>query len=199
MEHQKTGPGRYWYAVAVLIFLFGIGSGIWMIVQAVTGIPDNLVRVMVPGSTKLDLKETGTYTIYHEYRTYLDGQLYETQGSISGLACTVLGESGSENVSVIPSNMNETYSIGTREGEAIYKFSIQDPGSYYFSAAYSDGRSQPRAMLAIGQNIVGNILLAVFAPLTIIGTCSVLAAIIAIVVLVKRSQAKSSIKSGIEA
>ena len=28
MDHRKAGPGRYWYAIAALIFLFGIGSGV---------------------------------------------------------------------------------------------------------------------------------------------------------------------------
>ena len=190
MEQQKLRPGRFWYGIAAVIFLFGAVSGVWMVFRAVAGIPDQLVRIMIPGSARIELDKSGTFTIYHEYRSYIDGQLYETEGSLNGLTCTVCSESG-DVIPVFPNTMSENYSLGSREGEAIFKFTIQNPGSYQITAGYSDGRSHPRAMLAIGRNIVGNMMLAIFAPLTIIGTCTLLAGIIFIVVLIKRSQAKS--------
>lgn len=189
MKHQSGGPGRFWYVIAALIFLLGVGSGLWIIVRTVCGIPNQLLYVMVPGSTAVELPQSGTYTIYHEYRSYLDGQLYETRGSLNGLVCSVSSADGSETIPIVPSSINETYSLGSRAGEAIFKFTIVNPGLYQISAAFSDGRSHPQAILAIGQNILGNLLLAVLAPITILGTCTFLSAIIIIVVLVKRSQA----------
>src|SRR5262249_43393791 len=83
---------QYWYLLAPLIILFGWGAMettlSWRTQEAV----DRMIRVVVPGDAELKLEEPGTYTIFHEYHSLVDGRIYTVEG-VSGLTIDVLSRS----------------------------------------------------------------------------------------------------------
>lgn len=153
-----------------------------------TKLTDALIQVVAPGETKLSLKEPGTYTVFHEERSVVDGRLYQSQ-TISGLRVTVQSAATGQEIPVLPAAFNETYSLGSRSGTSAFTFEIAEPGSYRLVAAYDDGRSEPRVALAIGHNFLSSLMLTILGSLAIVFGAIALAIIIVIVVWQRRSAA----------
>jgi hypothetical protein len=119
-----------------------------------------LTRVVVPGEQVLALAETGTYTIFHEAESVIDGHLY-TATDIQGLKVSITAEDGGA-VPVTPSSGKESYTLGGHSGVSVLAFDIVKPGSYRLAAAYDDGRSGPMTILAVGRNFLGRLLVTIF-------------------------------------
>src|SRR5437764_4980789 len=83
-----TMPGRYWYAVAALVWLAGAAGAFAFLRFQLMDLAPGLMRVVVPGSTVLDLSEPGSYTIFHESESVLDGRIYAVE-NVSGLRVTL--------------------------------------------------------------------------------------------------------------
>jgi len=48
-----------------------------------------MTRLVVPGTREVALTEAGSYSIYHEYQSYVDGTVYSTDKQVPGLKCTL--------------------------------------------------------------------------------------------------------------
>jgi hypothetical protein len=104
----------------------------------------------VPGQAELVLDEPGTYTIFHEYRSMLDGRVSAVSG-VSGLLIEVRARPGGD-VLVLESAPGLIYDTGDRAGRSLFKLGVAAAGRYQVAASYSEGRVEPRTVLAIGHN-----------------------------------------------
>lgn len=181
-------PSRWWYVVAAVVVFAGFAGMADFLLPRLTKLTDALIQVVAPGETKLSLKEPGTYTVFHEERSVVDGRLYQSQ-TISGLRVTVQSAATGQEIPVLPAAFNETYSLGSRSGASAFTFEIAEPGSYRLVAAYDDGRSEPRVALAIGHNFLSSLMLTILGSLAIVFGAIALAIIIVIVVWQRRSAA----------
>jgi hypothetical protein len=180
-------PGRGWYVLAVLIVLGSLAGAVALAVTRLGGIGAGLVQVVVPGGATLDLKAPGTYTIYHERTSQIDGRLY-TSGDISGLRVTVRAADGGRSIAVRPPSGSSTYNLAGRSGTSVLAFTIEAPGSYRIEAGYDDGRREPRAVLAVGTGFVTGLLVTIGLSAAIALAGLAVALTIVIVVLLKRRQ-----------
>src|SRR6185312_8487947 len=146
---------RLWYVVAAIALLAG-GTGAAMVLwSGLSGLDDGLIRIVVPGTSVLTLGEPGAYSIYHEPESVIDGKLYTSQ-NIDGLRVAV-AEEGGEQVTVTTPTMTARYTIGGRSGVSVLAFEIAHPGRYRLTAAYSGGRTEPVAVLAVGHGFLGRL------------------------------------------
>jgi hypothetical protein len=155
----KPPPGRGWYILAcALVFAALAAMGIFIFAR-ISGIGASLTRVVVPGQAELRLDKTGDYTIFHEYRSVVDGRVYYAV-SLSGLRVTVTAPDGSALALTSP-RATSRYNVSGRSGVSVFAFNVAAPGTYRLTAFYEDGRSEPRTVLAVGSGFVGSILLTV--------------------------------------
>jgi hypothetical protein len=148
---------RAWYVVAVAVFVVAAGCAGWILWAGISGIGDSVVRVVVPGVATLDLDHSGSYTIFHERRSVIDGRIY-AEANVDGLRVTVTREAGGEPVPVTRPTATSRYSIGGHEGVSVLSFEIGEPGRYRLSAAYEDARSHGKTVLAIEHGFVARLL-----------------------------------------
>jgi len=153
--------GYYLAAVLLLAGLGGAGSLLWF---GLSGIGDAIVRVDVPGSAELTLDVPGTYTIYHESESVIDGRVSSVP-TIDGLAVTVIEEAGGAKIPVTAPGINSTYTIGGHSGVSVLAFDIARPGHYRLSAAYAGGRAEPRTVLAVDRGLFSHLLRTIFAAI----------------------------------
>lgn len=143
-------PRKSLYAVSGLIFIVGI---ILFVIVLVTGIISSIdcinTQVVVPGTKKIELKEPGEYSIYFEYRSVIDGKIFDTS-NINGLVCKLKNIETGEYVKLKNSSSNSSYSIKGREGRSIFNFTIDKAGIYEIDATYESGEGE-EAVLAIGK------------------------------------------------
>ena len=140
-----------WFVVAGLVAIAGfVAAGLYLWPRLGT-IDAGMIRVVVPGSATLDLGKPGTYTIFHERQSVVDGQYYVSD-SVTGLRVGLIAEATSAPVRVEPAT-NTSYSLGSRQGTSIFAFSVDQPGRYRLITSLPN----VQAVLAVGQGMVGTI------------------------------------------
>jgi hypothetical protein len=181
-------PGRVWYVIALLVLIAGaIAAGVFVYIR-LDGVAHELVQVIVPGEADVTFHEPGTYTLYFEPESIVNGQIFRTTGDIAGLVVKLSSASG-DPINLVPPSISSNYSIGGRYGEAVLTGTIEDPGQYRLSAAYVDARNQSQAVLAIGLGVPTKIITAILAALGIAICSFLLAVLIAVMTFVKRRRA----------
>jgi hypothetical protein len=183
-------PSRGWYVVSVAILVGAIAGAIWFTVSRLGGMGTALVQVIVPGGATLELKQPGTYTIYHEGTSTVDGRIYASP-NISGLRVSVRSADGKD-IAVKRPTTTANYNFSGRSGTSVLAFDIDAPGTYRLDAAYGDGRQEPQAVLAVGTGFVGGLLITIALALGISFAGIAAALAIFLVVLLKRRRARTA-------
>lgn len=190
METEVIKPSKIFYVVSGVILVIGI---ILFVIILISGIFSSVNKinnqVIVPGTKTIELKEAGKYSIFFEYRSVIDGKVFETN-NISGLMCTLRNTETDEFIKLDNASVNSTYSVNGREGKSLFEFAINETGKYELKAWYETGDGE-EAVLAIGK---GFGMALVRTIVTSIGTLFVsfgVSFVIFIVTFIKRKKAKS--------
>ncbi len=161
LNKNSNAPSKLMYVISGLIFIIGIIS---FVVVLVTGILSSVNsfdnQVLVPGTRNIELKEPGDYNIYFEYRSIVDGRVFETS-NINGLVCKLKNIDSGEYIRLENSTVNSSYSVNGREGRSLFSFTIDKAGTYEIDASYESGDGE-EAVLAIGKGFGVNLLSTIF-------------------------------------
>lgn len=177
-----------WFVVAGLIALVGFAAALFYLMPRLSSADSAMIRVVVPGSSALTLDKAGRYTIYHEKKSTVDGRYYASE-TVNGLRLRLADEATGAPVTLTEPAMASNYTVGGRSGTSIYAFAIDRPGRYRLAADLADGRSEPKAVLAIEQGMLGEMFSLIFGTMAIaLGGLGVAGAIV-LVVLWRRSKA----------
>jgi hypothetical protein len=149
-------PSRVWYVVAVAVLVLGVAGMGWALWSGLHDIGDLFVRFVVPGSGELTLTETGTYTIFHETESVIDGRVHNAP-TIDGLAVTVTDEASGAAIPVKTPGIHSTYSLGGHSGVSVFAFDVARPGRYRLTGAYDSGRSDAKTVLAVDLGFFGRL------------------------------------------
>jgi len=193
MIEEEIRPSRWYYGLAGLVFVAGWVLFALFLFQNLSGLSDTLQQVVVPGSVELTLSQPGKYTIYYEYRSVVGSKIYSADQNLPGLECVLVSKTTGSKVALSRASVSSSYSMGGREGVAVFDFTIEQPGVYELSAGYPVGQEGPEVVLAIGQGFVVRILTAVFGGLAIVFGSMAAAVAIAVITLVKRTKAKKEL------
>jgi len=172
---------RLWYVVACVIALAGLVAAALYVVPRIGTVDQGAMRLVMPGSAVLALDTPGSYTIFHERRSVVDGRYYASD-SVDGLKVTLADPRGAP-VALAEPTMSTSYQMGNREGRAMLAFEVAEPGRYRLTASLASGGAEPKVVLAVSQGLVGGIFQLVFRTLGIafagLGIAGVLVAVVA--------------------
>ncbi len=161
MNKDGSIPSKLLYAVSGVIFIIGI---VLFVVVLVTGTLSSVNsldnQVLVPGTRTIELKEPGDYNIYFEYKSVVDGRVFETS-TINGLVCKLKNTESGEYIKLENSIANSRYSVNGREGQSLFSFTIDKAGTYEIDASYESGEGE-EAVLAIGKGFGMKLLSTIF-------------------------------------
>lgn len=178
----RLTPSGWWYVVAAA---FGIGGVVLAIVLGVGFAEDyadridDFERVQVPGSETVVL-DAGDYTIYQEFFGADDSVRFPPDVTVN-----VTGPDG-EAVDIDDYNGSFSYAGSGREGIALSTFEAEERGEYSVST-----EGDTLSTIAIGEGIGMQLFVGIAAALATAFGGIVVCAVIAIVVAVKRSGAKT--------
>ncbi|MBL8673949.1 MAG: hypothetical protein IPK81_12270 [Rhodospirillales bacterium] len=181
-------PGRIWYFVAAAIFVASIAGAVWIAIARTGGMTAGLTQIVVPGGATLELKTPGTYTIFHERTSQVDGRVYESTG-ISGMRVAVRSVATGKSLVVRSPSGSSTYNFGGRSGRSVLAFDVDQPGAYELTAGYDDGRREPRTVLAVGSGFLGALFATIALSMGIAFAGIAAALLIAIITLLRRRRA----------
>ena len=183
-------PGRKWYAVSAIVLVGGLVVAGLVLFSRLKGLGDELRQVMMPGEAELSLDRSGTYTIFHEHESIVEGRYYSSPEAIAGLAVRMTSGASGAPVELRAPPVRATYSFGGRSGVSIFSFEIDRPGSYRISAGYPDARTEPRIVLTIGRGFVGGLVKTILGTIGIAFGTLAISGTFAVVTFVKRRQAR---------
>lgn len=186
MKTRKL-PSAWWYILPALLLIIGIALASYFVINIISS-ADKGDGFVVPGSYELIIEEPGSYTIFHEYRTNIDGKYYDTDEDISGLSLVLENEVDGSVINLTSSGYSHYSNFG-REGVSIASFRIKEPGTYILSAQYEDGQG-PDVVLTISKDFVKSLLFGIGSMIAGIGFI-VLSLISFIVVLLIRITRKN--------
>lgn len=177
-----------WFVVAGLIALAGFASALFYVMPRLGAADAGMIRVVVPGNAVLTLDKAGQYTIYHEKKSTVDGRYYASE-TVSGLRLRLTDEATGTPVKLTEPAVAANYTIGNKTGSSIYAFTIDRAGRYRLAADLAEGRSEPKAVLAIEQGMLGEMFSLIFGTMAIAFAGLGVAGAIVLVVLWRRSKA----------
>jgi hypothetical protein len=155
---KSEAPSRIMYVWALGIIVLGTVLFAVLLFSSLVG---EDTRVMVPGSTEITFEESGTYTVYHEYRTMIDGQLYATDPSVSGLFVALTEETSGREIDITSPSFTGSYTINGREGVSVFTFTIDEPGQYELHGWYEGNEQGPDVVLAIKSSMMQDVIIAI--------------------------------------
>lgn len=190
MSNTPIKPSRWYYAIPLLVWIGGSSLFSLFLFKDLGSLTDGLTQIVVPGQRDINLDKTGNYTVFYEYRSLVGNKVYATDESLSGLECVITSKTTETQVDLAPASTNSTYSVGSRAGVSVLDFSIEQPGTYKFSCAYSQGKQGSEVVLAIGQGFAGKLTRTIFGGQAIFFGSGAIAIFIAVVIFNKRRKAK---------
>lgn len=187
MNDMHISPNIWRYGLALLIVIVGFVAFAWYLLSGISGSLAGLTQMAAPGETELDLGEPGEYTIFYENESYFDGRFYMTAGQIPGLEIAVMEKASGRELQTYPPAGSSTYHIGGRSGQSVMAFKADAPGIYVINASYPS-EPGPEVILAVGKDIMEDILLMVGTSIAIIFASLSIAAYIAYTTYVRRKK-----------
>lgn len=192
MKTEIIKPSKIFYGISGVILVIGIILFVITLVSGIISSVDKLNnQVIVPGTKIIELNETGKYNIFFEYRSVIDGKVFDTN-NINGLICSLRNTKTDEFIKLDNSSVKSNYSVNGRAGKSIFEFSINETGKYELKAWYETGDGED-AVLVIGKGFGKELILTIMLSIGILFASLGLAIPIFIVTLIKRKKAKSNL------
>ncbi len=191
MSDRNIRPSRLYYFISLIIFVIGCSIFAFYLFKNLNSLVENLTRVIVPGDTDLTLSEPGTYTIFYEYRTVIDGNFYSTGETKPLLDCSIAHKASGSKILLSSSSKELEYSLGGRKGISILEFTIERAGIFKFSCRYSEGHS--RIVLAIGRGFMDKFVGTIVVGMAVFLASAFIGVAIALKIFFKRQE---SLKRG---
>lgn len=159
------------YLVAALLMVAGIAVPWWMVTTLPERAADNLQRFIVPGEHDLVLANTGTYVIYHEYKTPLESGELSTPRDLAGFGGTLTRKDTGERVELRDIAQQAGYKLGESAGRPLVTFSIAEPGTLLLDVGFRQTARHPRAVIAVGEGLQARLQLGQFLAMALFLVC----------------------------
>ncbi len=192
---QAIRPGRIWYALAAIVLAGGIAVFVILLVSFITdltGMARSMTRVVAPGTFDITLDQPGNYTLFDEYQSVVDGQVYHNPGGLGGLTCTLTDKATGRKIPLIAASTTATYTTGAYAGRSVFDFTIPSPGVYTLTAQYARGAGGSQAVLSIDHGFLGGIvgsIIKMFGAIGVLTVSIVLSILIFVLTIVRRNRA----------
>ncbi len=176
------------YIISLCLFVGGIIGFILFLLVSISGLT-NMDQYVVPGDHTLQLEEKGTYTLFHEHKSMIDGEFFNSSsGASAGLKIRITSEQG-DTIPVKSLTSGGSYSTGSREGTGIGSFKIESPGTYTLSVRGRNENSS-RVVLTVNRGFGSGLVITVFGSMLILGGSLSLSFVLAILTLIKQLSTK---------
>jgi hypothetical protein len=146
-------PTRAWYLLAALLIVAAGGAFATAVTAANREIARRIPqmhRMIAPGEASFEFEEAGSYLVYYEWRSEVDGERFETEAEPPDMTLEVTGPDGE----AVELDRVEQYGTYTRQpymGTGVWRIPVEQPGTYTLVADYLEDAKGERIVLAIGR------------------------------------------------
>lgn len=148
-SYEQFKPTKKQVVVPIIIFVVALClSGILLLITKVLGEDSERTTYLAPTTEKMQIEETGEYTIFLGVEANYEGKRYEVPEDYEGLQVKVLFK-GSE-VEVKPAETTNAYGVEGDMCKDVYTFAVKDTGEYTFEFSLS-GSEIEQVVVAVGR------------------------------------------------
>jgi len=115
-------------------------------------------RFVVPGDKDLNLTEPGSYSVFYEYKSRLDGKSYgENQlfPKLPNINLSVKHKETDVKADLSVPSYGYDYTVSDRKGMLVYLFNVNNPGIYRFTGEYPKNAEGDEIVLAVSRDNFG--------------------------------------------
>ena len=185
-KSDKTPVSRLWYMLALAVFLLCTTGVIVTVYKAIKSFPEGK-QFLAPGSLTLTVEQPGEYVIWDEQVTFFNGKSYQNSEDLPGGIQIAVRDLQSGRTFQFSPSSGGTETIGNVKRKSIGDVALDRPGNYIIEVS----GSFPERVFYVRRSAISTVLrgIAISAAFGLIGW--ILAPIAAIVVYVKRSNARA--------
>ncbi len=189
LDPSAIRPGRFWYVVAVLLFLIPMIAGGSTIFNTITSYFSGGTQLTVPGETTMDATDSGTYVIFYETSAFSEFNIgnYRLGRDFDIL---VMDLATGEELKIKPAEFGGTETYGTIVRQAIAEVQIDTVGYYNVEVA---GELPERDGLLVRRVDYIAIIKGIGWAIGLFFVGFIVGPVMALVVLVKRQNNKSKL------
>lgn len=187
-------PSSFYYLLSVLVGLLGLGVLFWLFTAALGSIGQGLEQFEVPGSAVLDLKKEGGHTVYYESESVFEGRVYDSGEDVPGLVLKIYDNETGLEIPVQEVQVRSSYSFGGRKGRSVFRFNIENPGTYTFTGTYLSGAMKPQVILAVGKGFSIRLVIYIIVGIGVFLFTLFLSIGLTIVIFWKRDKCRQALK-----
>jgi len=189
-DDRIVRPSWWYCSFGVAAILAGLGLFFYALFHGILHVTDDLTQIVVPGEKDLTLMPKLNYTIFLETKSVVDGRIYSTTESLSGLTCVVTSHLSGNEIETRRATVNTTYSVGGRAGRSVLEFVTEEAGVYHIVCDYNEGSQGPQAVLAVGSGVTERVFSTVIKSLASLFGGGILGGAIIVTVVILRERAK---------
>lgn len=178
MDQPKCKASWPFWVLGVLLMLGAFGVAGAVLVPAVMRLGEDLIRVKVPGETVLNLKETGTYTIFQEVR----GRANALDEDSPDVLCTLIRQSDGIEVELREPGASQNFTFNNQSGVSVLEFTIDQGGAYTLVT-----ESDESTMLVVVHDFIGR-LMRLVSKVWLVGIPGLLALVMFILAIVRTAR-----------
>lgn len=189
---EKSSPtGKINFKILILSLLTGaLGFAVfaYFLVSGIYDLGDSAVQAQMPGTVTLNLKDSGSYTVFHEYTHKFDSSVTAGGDREAERMTLTLVSPEQTDVPVHKVNGSATYNVGGRSGYSLFEFQITQPGDYRLTGI-AEEPSDKAVMFTLLNNFgsrLVKLILGSFFILVISGILSTILLIMALLPLLKK-------------
>ena len=148
---NTSGPSRWHYLAGGLLLVAGAVLFVVFLIVELQGYKPH-IRVVVPGTHRIELEDAGEYTVYYEYESVIEGRTFSSDRTLSGILVGITRVGEPEPLKLTHVSERDTYETAQYAGGSILTFEGEGPGAYEITAVFPDRfQTGPSIVLAIGR------------------------------------------------
>ena len=181
--NEGTGRGLPYLVVGIAVILAGTAQFGYSLYQGITHLTDSLTQFVAPGQVAIPVAKAGTYTIFLEAKSVMNGKIYSTTESVAGLQCTAQRPGLEQKIGLRRPAGSITYTVGGRSGRSVLEFEADQAGQYTLSCDYGEDKKGPEVVLAVGTGLgskIGSIVASSLAAMFVGGGIGAIFLVIAV-------------------
>jgi hypothetical protein len=190
-EPTPIRPSGWYYWLALPLIVLGTYIGTHIFSYGLRHATDSLTQIVVPGEINLALQSGKSYTVFYEQRSIVNGRIYSSRNSLSGLQCRLSPQDHEGSIPLRNPGSTANYTIGGRSGRSILQFSVARDGEYHFSCDDMEPSSGQQIVLAVGDGVGPAILRMILASFATVSVTVLLSMLIFFRVYIRRDNAKA--------
>jgi len=179
-------PKRYWYFVAILVFIVPMIFGGAHIASTFSSNFSGGMRLMVPGETTLEVEEAGTYVILYESSVFAQKNIAAVRHG-RDIRIAMMDLATGQGLRLRPPKFGGTETYGTTIRKAIAEVEFDTSGNYY---AEVSGDFSGNDGLLVRRTDFAGMIKAMISGAVLIFIGFIAGPIMALVVLIKRHNCK---------